>query len=189
MNNGGSTYNFYNTCVKYFSGDHAMIRSNPLSGYQLYQNESKTSDELSAFPTNHGQENKFMSWKNLNISQKNRMKDCTWSDNTCPFNTQIMREQSTVGENAILHLNLVKAHISSNNLISEMNAEEIYHLTPNETETIVCPLDTQHPLLQLVLNKYNVLNDKIESLDIINPKYISNGNIHLPKEIVHLCLE
>lgn len=185
--NDGANFNFYNSCVPFFQNDTALIRSNPLSGYQLYQNESKTASEWSAFPTTHAQEATFMKWENLSISHKNRVSDCSW-EGGAPFNTLVMREWSTAGTKPHMQLNMVKAKISSNNVISEMSPSQIVDLTPTENENVSCPMNTAHPMLRLVLDNYSTLQKNFDNLDIINPKYIQGDKIHLPKNVVSSLL-
>lgn len=181
--NNGTDFNFYNNCVPFFKNDTALIRSNPLSGYQLYQNESDSTGEWSAFPTTHAQEPSFMKWENLSVSHKNRVSDCAW-DGGCPFNTLVMREWSTAGTKPHMQLNMVKAKISPNNVISELTPSQIVELTPTENKNVSCPMNTSHPLLRLVLDNYSTLQQNFQELDIINPKYIQGNKIHLPKNIV-----
>jgi len=176
--------------------DTVLVKSSTLGGYRMY---SVGTSERRFSPSNLGLANTFYAWDNLSSNNCARIVNtCLWPGDLS-FNTQAMRPPSIKNikhvEDALCMtlrdtLKMRQCALSaSDNIFDKLSTENVLQLTPTSEQSpnaqahISAPLNMNHAIMNNLMHNIEEVQAKFGDFQLFNPKYISNGRLHIPREV------
>ena len=193
MSDGKSIY-VTNHAVKCNSGDRVLCEISPTAGFVWFK-VNGSSRENDFVPSDCGFSDQFVNIHALREEHKDRFyKDCSWLSKK-PFNTYVMRKPLLTANQLATASDLTKCErafmkkvtCSSQPVLNDYDKDTLLKLPPLN-QNIQVPFKQSNEIVKYVLDNYHQLNKEHPSFDLINPKYLKQGALELPREIVESCL-
>ena len=182
-----------NHALKCNSGDKVLCEVSPTSGYvwMSVAGKNRCNDFV---PSDCGFADHFVNVHTLRQEHKARFyNDCSWLSDK-PFNTYVMRKplisMDTLSDAANMNkkerLFMKKMTCSSQPFETDYERNTLLQLTPLE-QKIHVPFKQTNEIVKYLLDNYHEISEQYPAFDLINPKYLKNKHLELPREIVELC--
>ena len=174
----------------------SLVKSSALGGYRMYNVTKKDSKFL---PANLGASSTFYAWSDLSAQNCQRIVNtCSWKGEL-PWNAQVMQAPAVKNikameeELAIMLSDTFKmrhcAFSASDDISDHLAPEDVLRLTPtaeqspNAVALIAAPLTMRHPVIQKLMANIESVQETFGDFQLFNPKYVSNGRLHISREI------
>jgi len=187
----GKTLYVSNHAVKCNAGDKVLCEISPTAGYIWFHIQD---GENKFVASDCGYTNEYVNIHALREQHKQRFyKDCSWLSKK-PFNTYVMRKTSITPETIASCLSLKPCErvymktctCSSQPVKDAYETDTLLKLTPLH-QAIHVPFKPSNDIVKYVLDNYHEINKTHPTFDLINPTYLKNGTLELPREIVEMC--
>jgi hypothetical protein len=187
---------FANGAVKSTAATDILVKSSSLGGYRLYKS---TDSSKKFFPADLGISDAYYAWEDLTQQNCERIVNtCMW-EGSLPFNTSVMQPPAIkdikgMEENYEFALQDILrmrhcAFAPSDQLVDKINPSDMLKLTPTQQQSsaarefIDAPLTMDHAIMKNLMNNIDSVQNHFKNFKLFNPKYVSNGRLHIPREV------